>query len=80
MTCSVSMAAPRVDIPYCVTCHNPYSIDGDTATEPWGGTVDMKQMVHKIHHGVNLTNGYFIVGFRGTVHDYSERRVPAGCA
>ncbi len=62
---------PRTDIDYCVTCHNPYSIDGDTAAEPWGGTVDMKQMVHKIHFGVNLTNGYFIVGHGGSVHDYS---------
>jgi OmcA/MtrC family decaheme c-type cytochrome len=63
---------PRTDIDYCVTCHNPSSIDGDTVAEPWGGTVDMKQMVHKIHYGENLTNGFFIVGFRGSVHDYSD--------
>ncbi len=62
---------PRTDVAYCVTCHNPSSIDGDTAAEPWGGTVDMKQMIHKIHHGVNLTNGYFIVGFGGRTIDYS---------
>jgi OmcA/MtrC family decaheme c-type cytochrome len=62
----------RFDIEYCVTCHNPYSIDGDTAAEPWGGTVDMKQMVHKIHYGENLTNGYYVVGFRNTTHDYSD--------
>ena len=62
----------RFDIEYCVTCHNPYSIDGDTAAEPWGGTVDMKQMVHKIHFGENLTNGYYVVGFRNTTHDYSD--------
>ena len=63
---------PRTDIAYCVTCHNPYSVDGDTAAEPWGGTVDMTEMIHKIHYGINLDNGYFIVGFGGTVHDYSE--------
>ena len=62
----------RFDIEYCVTCHNPYSIDGDTAAEPWGGTVDMTEMVHKIHYGENLTNGYFIIGFGGTLHDYSD--------
>ena len=62
----------RFDIEYCVTCHNPYSIDGDTAAEPWGGTVDMKQMVHKIHYGENLSNGYFVIGFRNTLHDYSD--------
>ena len=63
---------PRTDIDYCVTCHNPYSIDGDTVAEPWGGTVDMKAMIHKIHFGVNLTEGYFIEGFGGNVHDYSN--------
>ncbi len=63
---------PRTDIAYCVTCHNPSSIDGDTVAEPWGGTVDMKQMIHKIHHGENLANGYFIFGFRNTLHDYSD--------
>jgi OmcA/MtrC family decaheme c-type cytochrome len=62
----------RFDIEYCVNCHNPYSIDPDTADQPWGGTVDMKQMVHKIHYGVNLTNGYFIVGYGDNVHDYSD--------
>ena len=67
---------PRTDIDYCVTCHNPSSIDGDTAAEPWGGTVDMKQMIHKIHFGVNLTNGYFIVGHGGSVHDYSDIQFP----
>jgi len=67
---------PRTDVTYCVTCHNPFSIDGDTVNEPWGGTVDMKQMIHKIHYGVNLTNGYFIVGHGGTVHDYSDIHFP----
>ncbi|MDJ0916801.1 MAG: OmcA/MtrC family decaheme c-type cytochrome [Woeseiaceae bacterium] len=63
---------PRTDITYCVTCHNPSSIDGDTATEAWGGTVDMTAMIHKIHYGAELTEGYTIVGFRGTVYDYSN--------
>lgn len=66
----------RFDIEYCVTCHNPYSIDGDTVNEPWGGTVDMKEMIHKIHGNDNfghaLTNGYFIFGFGNTLHDYTN--------
>jgi OmcA/MtrC family decaheme c-type cytochrome len=66
----------RFDIEYCVTCHNPYSIDGDTAAEPWGGTVDMKQMVHKIHYGEHLTNGYFVVGYGNNTHDYSAIEFP----
>ncbi|NNF41147.1 MAG: OmcA/MtrC family decaheme c-type cytochrome [Woeseiaceae bacterium] len=61
----------RFDIEYCVTCHNPYSIDGDTVNEPWEGTVDMKEMIHKIHYGVNLANGYAIVGYGGNRIDYS---------
>jgi len=60
----------RFDIEYCVTCHNPYSVDGDTINEPWEGTVDMKRMIHKIHFGENLAKGYFIVGHGGSVHDY----------
>ena len=62
----------RRDIDYCVTCHNPYSIDGDTVNEPWGGTVDMKQMIHKIHRGADLANGYFIIGYGGRKVDYSN--------
>lgn len=66
----------RFDVEYCVTCHNPYSIDGDTASEPWGGSVDMKVMVHKIHAGVNLTNGYSVIGYGGSLHDYSDVHFP----
>lgn len=62
----------RFDVEYCVTCHNPYSIDGDTVAEAWGGTVDMKQMIHKIHYGENLSNGYFIIGFGNRTNDYSD--------
>lgn len=55
---------PRTDVDYCVTCHNPSSIDGDTLN-----TVDMKALIHNIHAG---RDGYVIIGFRGTVHDYSD--------
>ncbi len=55
---------PRTDVPYCVTCHNPYSIDPDT-----GNTVDMKAMIHNIHVG---RHDYVIIGFGGTEYDYSE--------
>lgn len=57
----------RFDVEYCVQCHNPFSIDGDT-----GNSVDMKVMVHKIHYGVNLANGYQIIGFGDFLHDYSN--------
>lgn len=54
----------RTDVTYCVTCHNPSSIDGDT-----GNTVDMKALIHNIHSG---RDGYTIVGYGGNVHDFSD--------
>ncbi len=62
----------RFDVNYCMTCHNPYSIDPDTAAEEWGGTVDMTEMIHKIHNGTHLTFGYAIVGYGPRLHDYSD--------
>jgi len=55
---------PRTDVDYCVTCHNPSSIDGDT-----GNTVDMKALVHNIH---SARSDYQIIGYGGTLHDWSE--------
>lgn len=57
----------RFDVEYCVQCHNPSSIDGNS-----GNSVDMTVMVHKIHYGANLANGYQVVGFGNRVHDYSS--------
>jgi OmcA/MtrC family decaheme c-type cytochrome len=58
----------RVEIEYCVVCHNPGSTDANS-----GNTVDMKVMIHKIHYGENLTNlPYIIWGFRNGEHDYSD--------
>ena len=59
---------PRTDVTYCVACHNPHSIDGDS-----GNTVDMKALIHNIHSG---RDGYLIIGFGGSVHDYSDIQFP----
>ena len=57
---------PRVDITYCVTCHNPSSIDGDT-----GNTVDMAPMIHNIHVG---RDDYLIIV--GALHLVGDDGVP----
>lgn len=54
----------RFDVEYCVLCHNPSSLDGDT-----GNTVDMKQLIHNIH---SARSDYQIVGYGGSVHDWSD--------
>lgn len=58
----------RTDVEYCVTCHNPSSIDGDT-----GNTVDMKRMIHNIH---SSRPDYQIVGFGGTAFEWSHVHFP----
>jgi OmcA/MtrC family decaheme c-type cytochrome len=55
---------PRTDVEYCVTCHNPNSTDEDS-----GNTIDMKALIHNIHSG---RDGYVIIGYRGSLHDYSD--------
>jgi OmcA/MtrC family decaheme c-type cytochrome len=54
----------RFDVEYCVQCHNPSSIDGDT-----GNTVDMKALIHNIH---SARADYQIIGFGGRLHDWSD--------
>jgi OmcA/MtrC family decaheme c-type cytochrome len=66
----------RVEIKYCVTCHNPGSTDANS-----GNSVDLKQMVHKIHMGSQLPSvqhgtDYIIWGFNDTAHNYSSVRYP----
>ncbi len=59
---------PRTDVEYCVTCHNPASIDGDT-----GNTLDMKRLIHNIH---SARPGYQIIGFGNVAYEWSHVEFP----
>lgn len=66
----------RREIQYCITCHTPQSTDAQS-----GNSVNMPDMIHKIHRGANLPSvqqgvPYQIVGYRNSVHDYSEVHYP----
>ncbi len=78
----------RIDVKYCVTCHNPGSTDPDS-----GHTVDFKYMVHKIHYGAELPSvrlgpdqlpntgdeiPFIIYGYGGSAHNFSDIEFPAG--
>lgn len=61
----------RVEVKYCVTCHNAGTTDANS-----GNTVDMKVMIHKIHMGKELPSvvagePYIIYGNNDRANDYS---------
>jgi hypothetical protein len=63
----------RQEVGLCILCHNPtQGIDPDT-----GSSVDMPVMIHKIHAGAHLENGYVVIGYMQGVHDYGEVEYPA---
>jgi OmcA/MtrC family decaheme c-type cytochrome len=64
----------RVDVQYCVMCHNPGTVDANS-----GNNLDLKQMVHKIHSGRRLHaegHDYKIWGYGNSEHNYAEVGFP----
>ena len=66
----------RTAADYCVSCHNPGSIDANSEN-----TVDMAVMTHRLHNARNLPSvgagtPYVIWGFRNGEHDYSNLSYP----
>jgi OmcA/MtrC family decaheme c-type cytochrome len=62
----------RRGVHLCITCHNPSTGDPETSR-----TVDFKVLIHKIHSGSTLPSvmqgkGYYIVGFRQSIADFSD--------
>jgi len=61
----------RINVNYCVTCHNPGTTDANS-----GETVDFKVMIHKIHRGEELPavqagGEYAIWGNNNNKNDYT---------
>jgi OmcA/MtrC family decaheme c-type cytochrome len=85
-SCHTQLAAhggARVEVKYCVLCHNPGT------TDPYSGnSLDMAVMIHKIHAGSDLPSisnyvtgtsdptpilgqGYWIVGYRKSLSNFN---------
>jgi OmcA/MtrC family decaheme c-type cytochrome len=72
----------RLDVPFCVTCHNANSFDNllptaqRNAPDPYNGTVDFKRVLHKVHMGKNLPS--VLAGGKFTFHgvDFSDVSFP----
>ena len=78
----------RNEVAMCILCHNPSLTDvarrpmatvPEERDKPPQG-VNFNLLIHRIHSGENLHEAgraYSVVGFGGTVHDFTEVRYPA---
>ncbi|HET7786748.1 MAG TPA: OmcA/MtrC family decaheme c-type cytochrome [Myxococcales bacterium] len=88
-TCHQRLAAHggrRLDVNYCVTCHNSSSLDNllpagtapgqRNAPDPYNGTVDFKRVLHKVHMGEHLPSVAAGVPFTFHGVDFSDVAFP----
>jgi len=87
--CHTSLTAhggARVEVQYCVMCHNPGTVDPNS-----DNTLDFKVMVHKIHTGITLPSiqtatgpdttptlgsGYWIIGHGAALSNFNTVLYP----
>jgi OmcA/MtrC family decaheme c-type cytochrome len=68
---------PRKTVEYCVTCHNPGTVDQDT-----GESMDLAYLAHSIHMGEDRTDigkPFVVYGYGerfGSANDFSEVTYP----
>ena len=61
---------------YCQTCHMPGATDEEVRLEGEPEGIHFKYMIHKIHRGAALDNGYLVYGYRNSINDYSDVHFP----
>ncbi|MCM2316604.1 MAG: OmcA/MtrC family decaheme c-type cytochrome [Thermoanaerobaculia bacterium] len=61
----------RRDVKLCVMCHSTQTKDPDT-----GNSVNMAELVHKIHYPAGQTTPYIIWGNQSSIHNYSHTTYP----
>ncbi|MCA9495108.1 MAG: cytochrome c3 family protein, partial [Myxococcales bacterium] len=79
----------RRDLGVCLTCHVDGAEDRYSQTDPLvtpGVTISMRSMIHSIHDGEDLANGFEVAGYPAdpngvgypsyNLHDYSEVAFP----
>ncbi len=60
----------------CVICHNPNQTDIPYRASGAEVSIDFKRMVHSIHAGGMRETPFVVVGFQGSVNDFSDIRFP----
>jgi hypothetical protein len=67
----------RHEAQYCNTCHQPLATDLEEVQEGnMEQTIHFKYMIHSIHRGVALENGFVVAGHNQSIHDYGEVEYP----
>jgi OmcA/MtrC family decaheme c-type cytochrome len=65
------------ELAVCVVCHNPNQTDAAYRASGAEESVDFKRLVHGIYAGGFRKTPLVIIGFRGSVNDFSHVRFPA---